>query len=160
MQISQDSVVRFHYAVAEAGGEAIESSQGREPLVALLGHGGLIPGLEAAMMGHVAGDKFEVTVAAAEAYGEFRADLTQRVPKKYFRDAERLRPGMQTVVNTNHGPRPVKVVKVGASVVDVDMNHPLAGKDLRFEVEIVEVREATAEELAHGHAHGPGGHQH
>lgn len=160
MQISQDSVVRFHYSVAEAGGDAIESSQGREPLAALLGQGGLIPGLEAALIGRSAGDKFEVTVPAAEAYGEVREGFTQRVPKKYFRDAEQLRPGMQTVLRTDHGPRLVTVAKVGASVIDVDLNHPLAGKALRFEVEIVEVREATPEEKAHGHVHGPGGHQH
>ena len=160
MQISQDSVVRFHYSVAEAEGAAIESSQGREPLAALLGHGGLIPGLEAAMIGRSAGDKFEVTVPAAEAYGEVREGFTQRVPKKYFRDAEHLRPGVQTVLRTDHGPRLVTVAKVGASVIDVDLNHPLAGKALRFEVEIIEVREPTPEEKAHGHVHGPGGHQH
>jgi FKBP-type peptidyl-prolyl cis-trans isomerase SlyD len=99
-------------------------------------------------------------VPSAEAYGELRPGFTQRVAKKYFRDAARLKPGMRSVLSTNQGSRLVTVVKVGASVIDVDLNHPMAGKDLRFAVEIVEVRAATPEELAHGHSHGVGGHQH
>ena len=159
MKIEKDRVVRFHYTVSEQGSEPLESSTEREPLAILAGHGNIIPGLEKAMDGHEAGDRFGVDVAAVEAYGEKREGLSQRVPKKHF-GGQRLEPGMQVVLNTNFGPRAVTIEKVGMSVVDVDLNHPMAGKDLHFDIEVVEVREATAEELEHGHVHGDGGHQH
>ena len=159
MKIAKDSVVRFHYSVSEPGQESLESSKDREPLAILIGHGNIIPGLEAALQDREAGESFGVDVAASEAYGERRDGLTQRVPKKHF-GAQKLEPGQQVVLQTNFGPRAVTIQKVGMSVVDVDLNHPMAGKDLHFDVEIVEVREAAAEELAHGHVHGDGGHQH
>ena len=159
MKIEKDRVVRFHYSVAEQGQEPIESSQGRDPLAILHGHGNIIPGLEKAMEGREAGESFSVDVPAAEAYGEKREGLTQRVPKKHFGE-QRLAPGMQVVLNTNFGPRAVTIEKVGMSVVDVDLNHPMAGKDLHFDIDVVDVREASAEELEHGHVHGEGGHQH
>ena len=159
MKIAKDSVVRFHYTVSEPGQEALESSKDREPLAIMIGHGNIIPGLEAALQDRQAGDSFGVDVAATDAYGERRDGLSQRVPKKHF-GAQKLEPGMQVVLQTNFGPRAVTIQKIGMSVVDVDLNHPMAGKDLHFDVEIVEVREATAEELAHGHVHGEGGHQH
>ena len=159
MKIEKDRVVSFHYTVSEQGQEPLESSEGRDPLVILVGHGNIIPGLEKAMDGREAGEKFEVNVAAVDAYGEKREGLTQRVPKKYFKDAQ-LEPGMQAVLQTNFGPRAVTIQKVGMSVVDVDLNHPMAGKDLRFAIEIVNVREASAEEVEHGHVHGEGGHHH
>ena len=159
MKIEKDRVVRFHYTVGEVGQEPVESSKEREPLAILIGHGNIIPGLEKAMDGRAAGDSFSTDVPAVEAYGEKREGLTQRVPKKHF-GAQRLEPGMQVVLNTNFGPRAVTIEKVGMSVVDVDLNHPMAGKDLHFDIEIVEVREASAEELEHGHVHGEGGHHH
>ena len=94
-------------------------------------------------------------------FRERRDDFTQRVPKKYFRDAESLKPGDVTVLSvTGGGQRQVTVQKIGSSVIDVDLNHPLAGKMLTFDVEIVDVRDATPEELSHGHAHGAFGHDH
>ena len=159
MKIEKDRVVRFHYAVSEQGQEVLESSEGREPLAILIGHGNIIPGLEKAMEGHEAGDSFGVDVVAADAYGERRDGLSQRIPKKHFGN-QPLQPGMQVVLNTNMGPRAVTIEKVGMSVVDVDLNHPMAGKDLHFDIDIVDVREATAEELEHGHVHGDGGHHH
>lgn len=159
MKIQKDSVVRFHYTVGEVGQPANESSNGGEPLAILIGHNNIIPGLEKAMEGREAGEKFEVDVPAAEAYGERREGLTQRIPKKHFGE-QRLMPGMQVVLQTNFGPRAVTIEKIGMSVVDVDLNHPMAGKDLHFDIEIVEVREASAEEVEHGHVHGEGGHQH
>ena len=159
MKIAKDSVVRFHYTVSEPGQEALESSSDREPLALLYGPGNIIPGLETAMLDREAGESFAVDVTAADAYGEKRDGLSQRVPKKHF-GAQKLEPGMQVVLQTNFGPRAVTIQKVGMSVVDVDLNHPMAGKDLHFEVEIVEVREASAEELEHGHVHGDGGHHH
>jgi FKBP-type peptidyl-prolyl cis-trans isomerase SlyD len=160
MKIEKDRVVRFHYTVSEPGQEPVESSKdGGQPLAILFGHGNIIPGLEKAMEGREAGESFSAEVAAADAYGERREEMTQRVPKKHF-GKQRLAPGMQVMLNTNFGPRPVTVHKVGMSVVDVDLNHPMAGKDLNFDIEIVEVREADAAEIEHGHVHGDGGHQH
>lgn len=162
MQAETNHVIRFHYSVFSLpeGSEALETSRGREPLTVLLGHGGMIPGVEQALIGKSAGDSFEVEVGAADAYGEIRPGFVQRVAKKYFRHPAQLKPGMQTSVGTDQGPRLVTVLKVGMSVVDVDLNHPLAGRDLKFQIEVIEVRAASSEELAHGHAHGPGGHQH
>ena len=162
MKVEPNKVVVFHYAVRENGGEPVESSHDRgEPLAFLVGTGMLIPGLEKALTGHEAGERFDVTVEPAEAYGERREDFTQRVPKKYFRDAEQLKPGMMTVLSVSGGgQRQVTVQKVGSSVIDVDLNHPLAGKTLVFDVEIVDVREATPEEIEHKHAHGASGHGH
>jgi FKBP-type peptidyl-prolyl cis-trans isomerase SlyD len=162
MKVEPNKVVVFHYTVREHDGEPVESSRDRgEPLAFLVGTGMLIPGLEKALTGHEAGEKFEVTIEPAEAYGERRDDFTQRVPKKYFRDADALKPGMMTVLSVSGGgQRQVTVQKVGSSVIDVDLNHPLAGKTLVFDVEIVDVRDATAEEIEHKHAHGVSGHGH
>ena len=160
MKIEKDRVVRFHYAVAESGQESVENSKDAgEPLAILFGHGAIIPGLEKAMEGREAGDSFKASVTPADAYGERRDGLSQRIPKKHF-GGQKLEPGMQVVLNTNFGPRAVTIQKVGMSVVDVDLNHPMAGKDLEFDIEIVEVREASEEEIAHGHVHGEGGHAH
>ena len=111
------------------------------------------------MKGHEAGDTFEVTVTPEEAYGERREGLVQRVPRKHFKGAK-LTPGMQVVLPTDQGQRAMTVKKVGISVVDVDLNHPMAGKTLSFDVEILDVREASEEEISHKHVHGDGGHQH
>ena len=159
MKIEKDRVVRFHYTVGEVGQPATESSQGGDPLAILIGHGNIIPGLEKAMEGHEAGATFAVDVSAADAYGERREGLSQRIAKKHFGE-QRLIAGMQVVLQTDYGPRAVTIEKVGMSVVDVDLNHPMAGKSLHFDIEVVEVREASAEELEHGHVHGDGGHQH
>jgi len=159
MKIEKNSVVRFHYSVSEAGQAALESSRDRDPLAIMIGHGNIIPGLETAMIGREAGEKFEITVAPDQAYGDRRDGLSQRIPKKLFKNA-RLVPGMQVVLPTEMGPRAMTIIKVGMSVVDVDLNHPMAGKTLDFDVEIVEVREPSDEEKAHGHVHGEGGVQH
>ncbi len=156
MNIEKNKVVTFHYTVFETDGTQAETSQGRDPLVILFGAGNIIPGLENALEGKAAGEHVEVTVSPAEAYGERSDTLLQRVPKKHFGNTK-LVPGQMLMAQTQQGTRPMKVVKVGMSVVDVDFNHPMAGKTLRFEVDIQDVREATEEEIAHGHAHGPGG---
>ena len=159
MKIEKNRVVRFHYTVSDASGGELESSQGREPLAYLAGHGGIIPGLESALDGKQAGDKVEATVTPEQGYGERRDGLVQRIPKKHF-GKTRLVPGSSIMLQTRQGPRLVTVQKVGMSVVDVDLNHPMAGKTLNFAVDIVDVREASEEEIAHGHAHGDGGHKH
>ena len=156
MKIEKNRVVRFHYTVSEPGQAPVETSRDRDPMAILVGHGNIIPGLEAAMMDKAEGDSFDVTVGPEEAYGERRDNFVQRVPKKHLRNA-RVRPGDQIVLETSMGPRAVTVVKVGATVVDVDLNHPMAGKTLQFQVEIVDVREAEQVEIDHGHVHGDGG---
>lgn len=161
MKIENNSVVRFHYAVSEPGQPVLESSRDAgEPLSILIGQHNIIPGLESAMLGREAGETFAATVAPEQAYGERRDGLTQRVAKKYVPDGDRVRPGMQVMLQTSNGPRVVTVQKVGTTVVDVDLNHPMAGKTLTFDVEIIAVRAASEEELAHGHVHGEGGHAH
>jgi FKBP-type peptidyl-prolyl cis-trans isomerase SlyD len=159
MKVEDNTVVLFHYALSE-GGEALESSFGREPLAALIGAGSIIPGLEKALMGREAGERFEVTIPPQEAYGDRLEALKQRVPRKRFSDSGHLQPGVQIMVETNQGRRLATVSKVGVTVVDLDLNHPMAGKTLTFDIELVEVREASTEEIEHGHAHGPGGHDH
>ncbi|MFB9069230.1 FKBP-type peptidyl-prolyl cis-trans isomerase [Pseudofulvimonas gallinarii] len=160
MQVAKDCVVRFHYTLKAVDGTLIESSEGAQPLAILWGHGGLIAGVERALEGRSAGDSVEVTVSPEDGYGERRDDLFQRLPKKYFRNPDKLRPGMVTEIRTERGPRVVTVVKTGMTVIDVDGNHPLAGQTLQFALQVVDVREATAEEIDHGHVHGDGGHHH
>lgn len=159
MSISDNKVVLFHYTLRE-GDELIETSAGGEALAYLHGHGSIIPGLENAMAGKSAGDKFDVTIAADDAYGERKEGLEQQIPVKHLQGAKTWKPGMVAVVHTDQGARQVTVIKAGLKHATVDLNHPLAGKDLTFSVEIVDVRDATDEEIAHGHAHGAGGHHH
>ncbi len=159
MKIEKNRVVRFHYTVSEPGQDPVETSRDRDPMAILVGHGNIIPGLEAAMMDKAEGDSFEVTVSPDQAYGERRDNYVQRLPKKHLRNS-RVRPGDQIVLETSMGPRAVTVAKVGATVVDVDLNHPMAGKTLQFQVEIVGVREAEQVEVEHGHVHGNGGVEH
>ncbi|KZM43000.1 peptidylprolyl isomerase [Marinomonas sp. SBI22] len=159
MSIKDNTVVQFHYTLRE-GDALIETSAGNDPLAYLHGHSNIIPGLQAAMEGKAAGDEFEVTVAAADAYGERKEDHQQQVPIKHLQGAKRWKVGMTAIVQTDKGQRQVTVVKAGLKHATVDLNHPLAGKDLTFSVEVVDVRDATEDEIAHGHAHGVGGHHH
>lgn len=165
MRAEKDCVVSFHYVVrdaADSAGEPFDDSRKREePMLALLDHGQLVPGIEKALTGREAGEHFEVEIPPTDAYGEYQEGLLQRVPKKYFRDAQKLKPGMTTVLQTRDGgQRMVTVRKIGMSSIDVDHNHPLAGKTLHFDIEIIDVRVATPEEIAHGHAHPGDGHSH
>ena len=162
MQVAKDTVVSLHYTLHADDGLRIESSRdGGEPANVLVGHGGIIAGLEKALIGHEAGEQFSVDVEPQEGYGDRQEGNIQRVPKKYFKDPKNLRPGVNAVLSMKDGgQRTVTVIKIGSSVVDVDLNHPLAGRKLRFDVEIVAVREASAEEISHRHVHGPGGVEH
>lgn len=160
MKSERDRVVCFHYELYDEDGELKGSSRGKDAVAALQGHGNVVPGLESALLGRARGERFEVVVPPHEAYGMRREGWTTRVSKKNVVEARRPKVGMSVMVRAAGGVRPVTVLKVGSSVVDVDMNHPLAGHTLRFDVEIVEVREAQPEEIAHGHVHGPGGHGH
>lgn len=162
MKASKDTVVAIHYTLQADGAQVETSRDGEgEPLQVLLGHGQLIPGMEKALEGREAGDTFQVELAPEDAYGEHREGMIQRVPKKYFRNGARLKPGMTTVLSLREGgQRAVVVHKVGMSTIDVDLNHPMAGKTLAFDVEVMDVREATASELEHGHAHPAGTDEH
>ena len=160
MLIADKKVASFHYTLSNEEGEQIESSRERQPMSYLHGARNIIPGLEKALTGKAAGEQFQVTIPPEEAYGERRADQVQRVPAKHFRDARQLKPGRLVSIQTRRGPVQATVVKVGRFNIDVDTNHPLAGQTLTFDVEVVGVRDATAEEIAHGHVHGPGGVSH
>ena len=160
LPVAKDRVIRFHYVLHDSSGEQVESSRDGEAAAALIGHGNLMPGLEAALLNRAAGDRYEVTLAPDQAFGERRDNFTQRVSKKYVAKAARLKPGMQIKLQTDAGARTVTVLKVGGKFLDVDLNHPLAGQTVKCDIEIVEVRDATPEELSHGHVHGAGGHQH
>ena len=160
MNIAKDAVVQFHYTLKDEAGQELESSRGASPIAYLHGYGNLIKGLEAAMPGKAVGESFSVTVPPEDGYGERIEGRTQRVSIKHLQGAKTWKPGMVAAVHTDQGVRQVVILKVGRFNADVDLNHPLAGKTLTFDVEIVGIREATAEELAHGHAHGDGGHHH
>src|SRR5690606_14149107 len=161
MQIDNNSVVTFHYTLTEAGGEQIENSRDGEPTVYLHGGDNILPAMDAAFAGHQAGDSLRIELTAEQAYGERRDNSVERVPAKYLKHEGKLRPGQVVRLHLKDGgSQPAVVIKVGKFAVDLDTNHPLAGKALCFDVEIVDVRAATDEELNHGHAHGPGGHQH
>ncbi len=160
MSIKQDSVVSIHYTLKDDAGEVIDSSAGGDPLSYLHGRGNLIAGLERELQGKGPGDKLSVTIAPADGYGDYDKALVQHVPRRSLKGIADVRPGMQLRTQTVHGPRTVTVTRVAGDMVTVDGNHPLAGKNLKFDVEITAVREATAEELEHGHVHGAGGHHH
>ncbi len=159
MPIDKDSVVTFHYRLRVGEAQVEDSHQG-EPLSYLHGHGNIIPGLENAMAGRSAGDSYTATIPPELAYGPRQEDAVVRVQMKHVLTKGRLEAGQSIMVNTEHGSRQVRVVKPGKFVVDVDTNHPMAGATLSFDIEVIEVREASAEELAHGHVHGAGGHHH
>lgn len=160
MQISRDCVVRFHYTLKGEDGSVLETSDKSEPMTYLHGHNGLLQGLEDALSDRTTGDSFDVTLTPEQAFGQLQSDSEQRIPIKHLQGAKKWKPGMMAVVNTEQGQRQVSVVKVGHSMATVDTNHPLAGQTVTFSIRVEEVRPATAEEVTHGHAHGPGGHHH
>ncbi len=160
MVIAQDKVVLIHYTLTNESGETLDSSSGGDPLAYLHGQGNIIPGLEKALEGKQAGDKLSVRVEPAEGYGVRDEALVQHVPRRQFGGAN-VQPGMQFHAQTSQGHARVVTVKhIQGDMVVVDGNHPLAGEVLNFDVEVAEVRDATQEELQHGHVHGPGGHHH
>ena len=160
MPIAKDSVVSMHYTLKDDAGEVIDSSASGEPLTYMQGHGNIIPGLEKVLEGKNTGDKVSVRVPPEEGYGEYSKDLVQQVPRRALKGISNIRVGMQLHAQTEHGPRVVTVTHLQSDMVTIDGNHALAGKALNFDVEITEVRDATEEELSHGHVHGPGGHHH
>jgi FKBP-type peptidyl-prolyl cis-trans isomerase SlyD len=158
--IGDHKVVSFHYKLRDVEGTFNESSEGASPVVYMHGHNNIVPGLETQLVGKKSGDKFTATVAPEQAYGLRNEEAVQRVPVKHIATRAPYTVGQMVVVNTREGGRQARVVKVGHFNLDLDLNHPLAGKTLEFEIEVIDVREATEEERAHGHAHGPDGHGH
>lgn len=163
MKVEKDKVVSIHYRLSEAG-NLLEDSKQTQPIVYLHGHNGIFPALEEALVGKECGDKVSVTLTPDQTYGERNENAIQRVSLKHIvnqgKKKQKYTPGMIVYLNTKDGPQPAVVVKAGLKNLDVDINHPFAGKTLDFDVEIADVREASAEEIAHGHVHGEGGHQH
>ncbi len=160
MQVSAQKVVYIHYTLTGENGEVIDSSVGQEPLAYIHGHGNIIPGLENALSGKTAGEKIQVTIPPEQAYGDRDEDLIQSVPIEAFHGVDEILPGMQFHTETPDGVQLVTVVNVNGNEVILDGNHPMSGLTLNFDVEVTDIREATEEELHHGHVHGPGGHHH
>lgn len=160
MQISKDAVVHIHYTLKNDAGEVLDSSEGAEPLAYMHGNGNLIAGLEKALEGKQSGDSLQVSIPPAEGYGVRDASLIQEVPRSAFGGISKVEVGMQFQAESNYGPRTVTVTQVTGDTVTVDGNHPLADETLHFNVQVVEVRAASEEELEHGHVHGAGGHHH
>lgn len=154
MQISQHTVASIDYKLTDGDGEVLDTSEGREPLTYLHGAGNLIPGLESALEGSAPGEAVAVTVDPSEGYGERDDNLIQQVPKTAFEGVEQIEPGMRFQATDEQGQgRVVTVTGVDEEQVTVDANHPLAGVPLNFEVNVVDVREASQEEIEHGHVH-------
>lgn len=158
MQITTNKVVSIDYTLKDKSGEVIDSSEGSEPLSFIFGIGALIPGLEEAMDGKTSGDKLSVEVPPEKGYGERADDLIQSIPREFFDTSDELKVGMQFQEQGEHGVRIVTIVEISGEEVKVDGNHPLAGETLYFDVTVNDVRDATQEELSHGHVHGAGHH--
>jgi FKBP-type peptidyl-prolyl cis-trans isomerase SlyD len=159
MEIADQKVVSIDYTLTDSSGKVIDSSNGREPLAYLHGAGNIIPGLEKALTGKSTGDAVTANIPPGEAYGEKDPQLVQAVPRDRF-PAQNITVGMQFQAQGGGQSRVVTVVNLDPENVTIDANHPLAGETLNFDVKVVDVRDATAEELSHGHVHGAGGHQH
>ena len=161
MQIAKHKVATIDYTLTDDSNQVIDSSDGGEPLSSIHGTGSIIPGLEQALVGKGPGDKLKVSIPPDQAYGERDDDLMQKVPKERFETPDEIEVGMQFHTDGGDGsPQIITVVDVSDNEVTVDGNHPLAGMTLTFDVKVVDVRDATAEELDHGHVHGAGGHHH
>lgn len=163
-KIEKDCVVSFFYTLKNDQDEVLETNVGADPVVYLHGHKNMIPGLETAMSGRETGECFEVTLLPKDAYGEREDSLQRKVPVKHLqglpKGSREWKAGMIALVETEQGSRHVTIIKPGRFMVLVDMNHPLAGQTLSYQVELSTIRDADAEEIAHGHVHGLGGHHH
>jgi FKBP-type peptidyl-prolyl cis-trans isomerase SlyD len=157
MQIGAKTAVTFHYSLRDDEGTVLDSSEGAEPLTYLHGEGNIVPGLEKALEGKQPGDEVKVKVSPEEGYGARDEANVRNVPRRRLPEGK-IEPGMRMRLQTDQGPITALVTAVRGDYVTIDANHPLAGMTLHFDVKVVEVRDASAEELEHGHVHGPGGH--
>src|SRR5882672_6242200 len=160
VEISADRVVTIHYTLKDDSGAVLDSSAGGEPLAYIQGHGNLVSGLEKALEGKQDGASLDLSLAPADGYGVRDEALVQRVPKRTLQGSGEIKKGMQFQARTQDGMRLFTVTAVVGDMITLDGNHPLADQNLHFNVEVVGVREATGEELEHGHVHGAGGHHH
>lgn len=160
MKIEKNKAVTIDYTLTDPQGQVLDTSKGRGPLTYLHGAGNIIPGLETALEGKAAGENMVVTVPPEQAYGQKNPAMVQPVPRKMFQGVQDIQVGMQFQASGPGGTQVVTVVGVSPDTVTVDANHPLAGVELKFDVNVVAIREATEEEITHGHVHGHGGHQH
>ena len=160
MKCSKGKVVSIHYALTDTAGEILESSEGQAPLEYLHGYGNIIAGLEKALEGKVAGDKLKAVIPPEDGYGIRDESLVKELPLSSFQGQDEVAVGAQFQAETSQGPQLATVTKMDDKNVTVDLNHPLADQTLSFDIDVVDVREATEEELFHGHAHGPEGHNH
>jgi len=160
MQVAKNKVVAIDYTLKNDAGEVIDSSEGQEPLHYLHGNQNIVPGLEQALEGKESGDRVQVSVTPSEGYGERNDTLQQVVPREAFQGIDDLEVGMQFRAESDTGQHIVTIMAIDGDEVTVDGNHPLAGETLNFDVTVVDVRDATSEELEHGHVHGPGAHDH
>lgn len=156
MKISDKMAVSIHYTLTNSAGENLDSSRGEEPMVYLHGYGQIITGLENALKGKEIRDKFNTTIAPADAYGELREDMLKVVPMSMFEGMDKVEVGMQFHADANEGVDVVTVTKIDGDQVTIDGNHPMAGEALTFDVEVMDIRPATADELSHQHIHGEG----
>ncbi|MDD1612881.1 MAG: peptidylprolyl isomerase [Methylococcaceae bacterium] len=155
MQVANNMAVSIHYTLTNDEGEVIDSSIGSDALVYLHGKGNIISGLEQALAGKEVGEEFTVRIPAEDAYGEFMPERVQVIPRSMFEGIDHLEVGMQFHADVSSGPGIVAIVDIDGDDITIDGNHPLAGMPLTFDVEIVDIRPATHEELEHGHIHGP-----
>ncbi|MDR9467781.1 peptidylprolyl isomerase [Marinospirillum sp.] len=153
MQVAANKVIAIHYTLTNGDGQVLDSSQGGNPLSYLHGHSNIIPGLEAQLEGKAAGEEFEVTVEPADGYGERDDNLVQQVQREAFQGVEKVEPGMQFQTQGPGGEMVVTVIEANDENVTIDANHPLAGVSLNFKGSIESVRDASEEEVQHGHAH-------
>lgn len=160
MNIEKDKAVSIDYTLTNDKGEVLDSSSGREPLAYLHGNGGLIPGLEKELEGKAKGDKLKAVISPDQAYGVRSDELVQEVPLENFQDKNEVQVGAQFQVQNGEQVHIATVTALSETSATIDMNHPLADETLHFDVEVMDVREATKEELEHGHIHGAGGHHH
>ncbi len=160
MQIQKNKVVSINYTLRDDDGNILDSSEGRQPLSYIQGLGNIIPGLESSLEMKTPGESIKVSIPPVDAYGEFDEDQVINVPRSQFSGVQDLQPGMQFTASGPHGDQLVTITKIVNDTVTVDGNHPLAGMTLHFDVSIIDVRDATVDELAHGHVHGAGGHHH
>ena len=164
LTVTGDIIASVHYkGTLPENGDVFDSSEGREPLTFLVGHKQMIPGFEEEIMGAKVGETREFTLSAERAYGESDDTAVLEIPRAQFAQLEEeasLEVGMQLVAQMPHGPSPFTITALTEEAVTADFNHTLAGQALTFSVEIVELREASDDEISHGHAHGPDGHHH
>jgi len=160
MEISNKSVVTINYTLKNGKGKVLDTSEGGNPLVFIQGIGNILPGLEKELAGKKPGEKVNAVIPPEEGYGIREEAKMQKVPLSEFDNKEAVKEGAQFKVNSKKEVALATVVKIDKEMVTLDLNHPLADETLCFDVEVMDVREATGEELAHGHVHGSGGHHH